>query len=244
MSPIRVAVAGVHGHMGRVAVEALGSSNEFAFAGGLARRADAASATFDSLTALLAQGTPDVLLDFTTRPDSVEISMGALERGVRVVIGASGWTAAETEALARLAEERSLGAMIVPNFSTGAVLMMCIARAAARYFPAAEIIEMHRSDKKDKPSGTALQTAADIERGGGVRPEIHSVRLPGLIAHQEVIFGGPGEVLTIRHDSLSRESFVPGIFAALRAVMQLRGLLVGLETIVDTLATARNTPST
>ena len=151
---------------------------------------------------------------------------------------------AETETLAHLAEERGLGAMIVPNFSTGAVLMLCFARAAAAYFPAAEIVEMHRSGKKDKPSGTALATAANIERGGGARPEIHSVRLPGLIAHQEVMFSGPGELLTIRHDSLSRESFVPGIFAALRAVMQLRGLLVGLETIVDTLATARVTSST
>lgn len=122
--------------------------------------------------------------------------------------------------------------------------MLCFARAAAAYFPAAEIVEMHRSGKKDKPSGTALATAANIERGGGARPEIHSVRLPGLIAHQEVMFSGPGELLTIRHDSLSRESFVPGIFAALRAVMRLRGLLVGLETIVDTLATARVTSST
>ncbi len=234
-------MAGVHGHMGRVAVQALASSNEFAYAGGLARRADAANATFDSLTALVAQGIPDVLLDFTTSPDSVQISMGALERGVRVVVGASGWTAAETEALGRLAEERSLGAMIVPNFSTGAVLMMRFAEEAARHFPRAEIVEMHRSEKKDKPSGTALQTAARMERSGGAKPEIHSVRLPGLVAHQEVLFGNAGELLTIRHDSFSRESFVPGILASLRAVMRLRGLRIGLEAILDEMRAGQST---
>lgn len=230
--------------MGRVSAEALRSSNEFAYVGGLARRADPSSETYDALETLLEERKPDVLLDFTTRPDSVEISMAALVHGVRPVVGASGWTDAETETLSRLAEERGLGAMIVPNFSTGAALMLCFARAAASYFPAAEIVEMHRSGKKDKPSGTALATAANIERGGGARPEIHSVRLPGLIAHQEVMFSGPGELLTIRHDSLARESFVPGIFAALRAVMRLRGLVVGLDTIVDALATARVTSST
>src|ERR1700732_1351558 len=110
--------------MGRVAVEALRSSSEFAYAGGLARNTGSESETYDSLPALLAERKPDVLLDFTTRPASVEISMGALAHGVRPVIGASGWTSAETDALARLADERGLGAMIVPNFSTGAVLMM------------------------------------------------------------------------------------------------------------------------
>ena len=238
---IRVAVAGVRGHMGRVSVEALASSNEFTYVGGLARHPDAASATFDSLDALLAQGKPDVLLDFTTRPDSVEISMGSLLLGVRVVVGASGWTAAETEALGRLAEERSLGAMIVPNFSTGAVLMMRFAEEAARYFPRAEIVEMHRSEKKDKPSGTALQTAARMKRARGATPEIHSVRLPGLVAHQEVLFGNAGELLTIRHDSFSRESFVPGILASLRAVMRVRGLRIGLDAILDEMRAAPST---
>jgi len=235
-----VAVAGVRGHMGRVAVEALASSTEFAYAGGLARRADAGSDAYDSVDALLREGKPDVLLDFTTRPDSVEISTTALERGVRVVVGASGWTDTEIDALRRLAEKRGLGAMIVPNFSTGAVLMMRFAEEAARYFPQAEIVEMHRSEKKDKPSGTALQTAARIKRVGGT-PEIHSVRLPGLVAHQEVLFGHAGELLTIRHDSFSRESFVPGILASLRAVMRMRGLSVGLDAILDDVRTEPST---
>jgi 4-hydroxy-tetrahydrodipicolinate reductase len=134
-----------------------------------------------------------------------------------------------------------LGAMIVPNFSTGAVLMMRFAEEAARYFPSAEIVEMHRSEKKDKPSGTALQTAARMERASGVKPEIHSVRLPGLVAHHAVVFGNTGELLTIRHDSHSRESFVPGILAALRAVMHLRGLTVGLDAVLDEMRAAPST---
>lgn len=238
---IRVAVAGAYGHMGRVAVAALTSSDEFAYAGGLVRRADAATGTYDSLAALIAERKPDVLLDVTTRPDSVEISTGAIERGVRVVVGASGWTGPEIEALRGKVEERNLGAMIVPNFSTGAVLMMRFAEEAARHFPQAEIVEMHRSEKKDKPSGTALETAARMERAHAGKPEIHSVRLPGLVAHQEVLFGNAGELLTIRHDTFSRESFAPGMLASLRAVMQLRGLHIGLEAIFGQTRTGQST---
>jgi 4-hydroxy-tetrahydrodipicolinate reductase len=109
---------------------------------------------------------------------------------------------------------------------------MRFAEEAARYFPSAEIVEMHRMEKKDKPSGTSLQTAARIEHAGGGKPRIHSVRLPGLVAHQTVLFGGAGELLSIRHDSFSRESFVPGMFAAVRAVMNLRGLAIGLDAIL------------
>jgi len=219
--------------MGRVAVRALRGSDEFRYAGGIARTAEPAERVYASVDDLLAQCKPDVLLDFTTHPASVDISMAALARGVRPVVGASGWSTDETTVLARMAQERGIGAMIVPNFSTGAALMMRYARDAARYFQSAEIVEMHRQQKKDKPSGTALQTAALIARAGAATPQIHSVRLPGLVAHQEVLFGGPGELLTIRHDSLSRESFVPGILASLRAVMQLRGLTVGLDAILE-----------
>jgi len=238
---IRVAVAGVRGEMGRVAVHALRASDEFEYVGGIARVADASEQTYASVGDLLHERTPDVLLDLTTRPASFEISMAALAGGVRPVIGVSGWTDDERAALAHLAEERGVGAMIVPNFSTGALLMMQFAEQAARFFADVEIVEMHRVGKKDKPSGTALQTAQCIARGGGRRPEIHSVRLPGLVARHEVLFGNPGESLTIRHDSLSRESFVPGIFAALRAVMQLHGLTIGLDAIFDQM---RAVPST
>lgn len=218
--------------MGRVAARALRSSGEFRFVGGIARSAEPTDHVYARLDDLLAERKPDALLDFTTRPASVEIATAALMRGVRPVIGASGWTDDEREGLARLAQEREMGAMIVPNFSTGAVLMMRFAQQAARYFPNAEIVEMHRREKKDRPSGTALQTAACIQRGGGSTPEIHSVRLPGVVAHQAVLFGDGGELLTIRHDCFSRESFVPGIFAALRAVMHLRGLTVGLDAVL------------
>lgn len=227
--------------MGRVAVRALRTSNEFEYVGGVARTADAFDETYASIVDLLAERHPDVMLDFTTRPASVEISMAALARGVRPVVGASGWTDQERAVLAQMAEERGLGAMIVPNFSTGAALMMRLAEQAARYFSSAEIVEMHRSEKKDKPSGTALQTAARIERSSGARPEIHSVRLPGLVAHQEILFGNAGELLTIRHDSFARESFVPGILAALRTVMHLRGLTIGLDAVLDEMQVAPST---
>jgi 4-hydroxy-tetrahydrodipicolinate reductase len=219
--------------MGRVAVEAFSASNEFDYVGGFAREADPDRRIYRSVDELLVERIPNVLLDFTTHPTSVEVAMKALSYGVRPVIGASGWTDDERDALARMAGERGIGAMIVPNFSAGAVLMMRFAEEAARYFHSGEIVEMHRLEKKDRPSGTSLQTATRMQRAGGVTPPIHSVRLPGLVAHQEVLFGGPGELLTIRHDSFSRESFVPGMFAAVRAVMHVRGLVIGLDTILD-----------
>jgi 4-hydroxy-tetrahydrodipicolinate reductase len=219
--------------MGRVAVEAFAAAKEFDYVGGLARDADRAANIYASVEALVAERTPDVLLDLTTHPASVEIAMEALASGVRPVVGASGWSAGERDALAKIASARETGAMIVPNFSTGAMLMMRFAEEAARYFPGAEIVEMHRTEKKDKPSGTALQTAARMQRSAGTVPDIHSLRLPGVVAHQAVLFGGNGELLTIRHDSFSRESFVPGMFAAVRAVMHLRGLTVGLDAVLD-----------
>jgi 4-hydroxy-tetrahydrodipicolinate reductase len=230
---IHVAIAGTRGKMGRVAVEAFAASNEFEYVGGFAREADPEQRVYSSVDELLVERIPNVLLDFTTHPTSVEVAMKAVTYGVRPVIGASGWSDDERDVLARMAGERGIGAMIVPNFSAGAVLMMRFAEEAARYFPSGEIVEMHRVEKLDRPSGTALQTAARMQRAGGRGPAIHSVRLPGLVAHQEVMFGSPGELLTIRHDSFSRDSFVPGMFAAVRAVMHVRGLVIGLDTILD-----------
>jgi 4-hydroxy-tetrahydrodipicolinate reductase len=239
---IHVAVAGARGKMGSVAVEAFSKSKDFEYVGGFAREADPRNWIYSSVDELLVERIPNVLLDFTTHPMSVEVAMKALSYGVRPVIGASGWSDDERDALARMAGERGIGAMIVPNFSAGAVLMMRFAEEAARYFHSAEIVEMHRIEKRDRPSGTALQTATRMERAGGKRPEIHSIRLPGMVAHQEVLFGSEGEVLTIRHDSFSRESFVPGMFAAVRAVMHVRGLVIGLDTILDEMK--RRTSST
>ncbi|HTD32601.1 MAG TPA: dihydrodipicolinate reductase C-terminal domain-containing protein, partial [Candidatus Elarobacter sp.] len=132
-------------------------------------------------------------------------------------------------------DESGVPAMFVPNFSFGAVLMMRFAAEASRVLPRAEIVEMHHETKRDAPSGTAKLTARRMHEAGAPRPPIHSVRLPGLVAHQEVIFGGLGETLTIRHDSLSRDSFGPGIVAAVRAVHSQRGLVIGLDAVIDEL---------
>jgi 4-hydroxy-tetrahydrodipicolinate reductase len=227
---LRVAVAGAFGRMGTIACEALLRSGEYCC--GLARTNDPPRAIFDSLDAVLARR-PDVLLDLTTQPSSYEISVAAAGRGCAVVVGASGWHDEQRAALGAIALERGIGALVVPNFSLGATLMMRFAQEAARFFSDVEIVELHHAAKKDKPSGTARETAARIERTSGKRPAVHSVRLTGLLAHQEVLFGAPGELLTIRHDSLTRESFVAGMLAAVRAVVSLRGLWVGLDSIFE-----------
>lgn len=227
---LRVAVAGALGRMGRVACTALKESTDVSYAGGLAHTRVPDQQITTDLEELLRVGKPDVLLDLTTQPDSVAVSMNALAHGIRPVVGASGWSDEDRRALEAMALERNLGAMIVPNFSIGAILMMRFAQEAARHFPSVEIIELHHDGKKDAPSGTAKRTAQRIAEGGGPeRIPIHSVRMRGLLAHQEVLFGTDGELLTIRHDSFSRESFVPGMLAAVRAVMSVRGLQVGLD---------------
>jgi 4-hydroxy-tetrahydrodipicolinate reductase len=167
----------------------------------------------------------DVAVDFT-RPDAVVATVRAcLEERVPVVIGTSGFDSAEVEALARAA---GVPCVFAPNFALGAALMMRFAEEAARTFPRAEIIELHADTKRDAPSGTAKETARRMDTD----PTIHSIRLPGLVAHQEVIFGGPGEVLTIRHDTTSREAFVPGVLRALDAVHSLPpGLTIGLDAL-------------
>jgi 4-hydroxy-tetrahydrodipicolinate reductase len=228
--PLRVAVAGAHGRMGTIAREALQQHGLYCC--GLSHTAETTASIFTSLDEALERH-PDVLLDLTTQPSSYEIAVASVRRGVATVVGASGWSEEQRATLSAAANEANVGALIVPNFSLGATLMMRFAQEAARFFPEAEIVEFHHAAKKDKPSGTALATAASIERGGGKASAIHSVRLAGLVAHQEVLFGRPGELLTIRHDSFSRESFVGGMLAAVRAVVHQRGLSVGLDSILD-----------
>lgn len=218
------------GQMGTVARDALQRSGEYCC--GLGRRSDAERGIVASLDEVIALR-PDALLDLTTQPGSFQIAMAAVQRGVPTVVGASGWSDGQRSALGEAARDRGVGALIVPNFSLGAALMMRFSAAAARYFPDAEIVELHHAGKKDAPSGTARETAALIERSGGKRPNVHSVRLPGLLAHQRVLFGGDGELLTIAHDSLTRESFVAGMRAALQAVVRRRGLSIGLDSVLD-----------
>jgi len=168
----------------------------------------------------------DVAVDFT-QPDAVLANVAyCLAEGVPVVVGTSGFDAA---ALDRAARDAGVPCFYAPNFAVGAVLMMRFAAEASRLLPRAEIVELHAETKVDAPSGTAKATAARM--GGGV--PIHSVRLPGLVAHQEVILGGPGETLTIRHDTTSRDAFVPGVLRAVQAVRQMPpGLTVGLESLL------------
>jgi 4-hydroxy-tetrahydrodipicolinate reductase len=165
-------------------------------------------------------------VDFTTPAAAPANVRAALAQGVSCVVGTTGWDAQE---LGDEARERGLRLFVAPNFSLGAVLMMRFAAQAAQYFPRAEIIELHSEAKKDAPSGTARATA-DLIGGDTI---IHSVRLPGLVAHQEVIFGGEGQLLTIRHDTTARESFAEGVLLALEKLSQLPpGLTVGLETLL------------
>ena len=174
-------------------------------------------------------GGSDVAVDFTTPEAAPANVRAALEQSVSCVVGTTGWEAAQPE-LGALAEEKGLRLFVAPNFSLGAVLMMRFAREAAAHFPRAEIIELHNEAKQDAPSGTAKATAELV----GGDPAIHSVRLPGLVAHQEVIFGGEGQLLTIRHDTTGRESFADGVLLALERLPKLPpGLTLGLETLLS-----------
>lgn len=198
---------------------------------------------------------PEVVVDFT-HPSVVMGNLRTiLENKVHAVIGTTGITEENLTEIKSLCEKNKINAIIAPNFAIGAVLMMKFAKEAARYMPKVEIIELHHDQKADAPSGTALKTAEmileeeamkelpasevketeklDGVRGGTVEKiHIHSIRLPGLVAHQEVIFGGVGQTLTIRHDSISRESFMPGVILAIRKVREIKGLIYGLEHLL------------
>lgn len=197
---------------------------------------------------------PDVIIDFSPGAAAVEHARAAVPAGVAPVIGGTGISATELNSLTALCSAKRAGAVVAPNFAVGAVLMIEFARIAARYFPHAEIIELHHDRKRDAPSGTALKTAAAVAAARGPAPvpavtveeliagarggraegiPVHSIRLPGLVAHQEVIFGGPGQTLTIRHDSITEESFMPGLLLAVRKVRSLTGLIYGLEKLLD-----------
>jgi len=169
----------------------------------------------------------EAMVDFTA-PEAVEPNVrAAAERGIPCVVGTTGFVHAAVDALAR---EHRVACFHAPNFAIGAVLMMRFAADAAKLLPRAEIVELHHETKRDAPSGTAKATAALV----GGDPAIHSVRLPGLVAHQEVLFGGDGQLLTIRHDTYSRDAFVPGVLLALERLSQLPpGLTVGLDAILD-----------
>ena len=198
---------------------------------------------------------PDVMVDFTQPKYVFENAKICLENGVRPVIGTTGLNDAQIEELKTLAASKGLGCLIAPNFSTGAILMMMFAQQAAKYFDNAEIIELHHNQKKDAPSGTAIKTALMMSESGkmtfeaGNCPEtetiqgarggksysdihIHSVRMPGYIASQEVIFGASGQILTIRHDSMDRQCYMAGVKLAIKYVADNNNFIYGLEKIM------------
>lgn len=255
MADIRVVISGT-GKMGRqvaASVAAEPGLTGVAFVDGLA-----APGTLDGLpvfndAAACFKETPcDVVIDFTNAAWTPSLAAAALEAGVRLVIGTTGLNDAYVTGLANRMKTKGLGGVVAANFAIGAVLMMHFAKEAARFFDNAEIIELHHDQKVDSPSGTAKTTAEGMRaardnafthpvsqkeplpgaRGaeyGGIA--IHSVRLPGLVAHQEVIFGGLGQTLSIRHDTTGRESFMPGVIMATREVMKLDHLVFGLDEL-------------
>ena len=224
---IGVLMSGAAGRMGQAVVAAVGAEPDMQ----VVARADPSlvpggDAYPDVPSALGARA--EVAVDFT-QPDAVfENARVYLAEGVHGVIGTTGLTEDQLAELGRLADEGPANLVVAPNFAIGALLMMRFAAEASRHMAGAEIVELHHDRKLDAPSGTALRTAGMIE---GEVP-IHSVRLPGLVAHQEVILGGAGETLTIRHDSLSRESFMPGVVLAVRHVGERPGLTVGIEPLL------------
>jgi 4-hydroxy-tetrahydrodipicolinate reductase len=209
----------------------------------------------DSLDSALAESGAQVLVDFTRAEGAHRNALAALRAGVSPVIGTTGLSASQLEEIRAEAEGKGVGAFLAPNFAVGAVLMMLFSRQAAKYLPEVEIIEFHGPQKVDAPSGTAMRTLEFIREGRGkpeaVRPDkehillegarggdsdgvrIHSVRLPGYVAHQECIFGGLGQTLTIRHDSTDRVSFMPGVLLACKRVRDLKGLVIGLEHLLE-----------
>jgi 4-hydroxy-tetrahydrodipicolinate reductase len=243
-------------------VRAVDAAPDLVLVGGLSRVPDAtvevgAGRTLTlhaDLAALLRDAQPEVLVDFTLPDAALPIARVALAAGVPTIVGTSGLGAAELEELGVLAERAGVAVAVVPNFALGVVLLVHFARLASRYFEAAEIVELHHDGKVDAPSATALATAEAMARERGARfaadrttkrtldavrggagegdVRIHSVRLPGLVAHQEVLFGGAGQVLTLRHDATSREAYVPGVLLAIREIGSRRGLIYGLDPLL------------
>ena len=218
---INVAVSGAAGRMGETVCRAVEAADDMSLVG----RADPLLET--QLPDVL--GDADVVVDFSTPDSALDNARLCLEAGVHCVMGTTG---ADFSELSGVGEGANL--FVAPNFAIGAVLMMKFSVEAARHMPECEIVELHHDGKVDAPSGTAARTAKLIaEAGGNVHEPIHSIRLPGLVAHQEVLFGGPGQTLTIRHDSVDRESFMPGVLLAIRRVGDLEtSPVVGLDRLL------------
>jgi 4-hydroxy-tetrahydrodipicolinate reductase len=255
---IRVGVVGAGGRMGREVCRTVAADPDLELVAAVDPAVSGTSVEGIEVSgdlAALTDASTEVAVDFT-HPTAVLGTIGwVVPRGVHMVVGTTGISPAALDEIRALTDGAEANVLVAPNFAIGAVLAMRFAEAAARYMPAAEVIELHHDGKADAPSGTALSTArriaaartstplapgGDDEHPGargsdveGVR--VHSVRLPGLVAHQEVILGGPGQILSIRHDSIDRTSFMPGVVMAVKAVAGRRGLTVGLDALLDDL---------
>ncbi len=225
---ISVMVTGAAGRMGSAVVDAVTAAEGMRVAASVDPALAAGEGVFHDIASALARGGIDVVVDFTQPKFAYANTCAYLAAGVHAVVGTTGFTDEQLTDIRVRAEAGSANALIAPNFAVGAVLMMRFAAEASRHMPKAEIIELHHDQKLDAPSGTAIRTAGLMDGD----PVIHSVRLPGLVAHQEVILGGTGETLTIRHDSLSRESFMPGVVLSVREIADRPGLTLGLEPLL------------
>ncbi len=261
MKPIRVVVQGASGKMGQEVISALCLESGVEVVGAVELQPakdylplpdDSGRVPFSAdLDYIITSCQPGVLVDFTIAEATMPAVRIAAKHGVNLVIGTTGLTADDISEIDRLAKAHRIGAVVAPNFTIGAVLMMHLAKIAGNYLDYAEIIELHHLQKADAPSGTALATAKAMVAAKGkpfsypdqgktsdARGElvdgitIHSVRLPGFMAHQEVIFGGPGQTLSIRHDTTSRECYMPGIILAIKEVVKRQGLVYGLDNLL------------
>jgi len=257
----RIIIAGINGRLAKASAQAVIASGDCKLVGGFGRKdADYVGNHVPGTDIAIAKdldsidNEADILLELSSHYSAMNNAKAALERGMRFVIGASGLSAKDIEELGELVKKKKTGSMIVPNFSIGAVLMMEFAKTAAKHFQNVEIVETHQPHKLDAPSGTASHTLRKIaenqkeynpkvvdekelmQGARGARHEsgvrVHSLRLPGLISRQEVVFGSQGELLTINHDSFNTDCFIKGILLSLRTVQSLDGLVVGLETLL------------
>ncbi len=241
---IRVLVNGAQGRMGQETVKAIQGTAAFKLVG--------TSGKTDDLSAVIRATQPQVVVDFTIAGAGYEIAKTIIAENTHPIIGTSGFSPEQITDLTQRCAAKQLGGIIAPNFSIGAVLMMKYAQDCVRYFPHVEIIELHHDRKADAPSGTAMKTADMLaEKRNPTAPKvnekellpgargavkndihIHAIRLPGLVAHQEIIFGTLGETFTLRHDTFQREAFMPGVLLACEKVLALKQLVYGLEHIL------------
>jgi len=262
MERIKVVVYGAAGRMGQEVINAVCKEPDMQVVGAVDLKVSGDSLSLPDgsgevpfsadLAAILDTCQPDVIVDFTVARATVAAARIAAEKGVNMVIGATGITPDDLDEMRKLADKDNIGIMVAPNFALGAVLMMHLSKIAGKYMDHAEIIEMHHDRKLDAPSGTSQNTARAMAetRGSPFLPpavvgedsesrgkvvegiQIHSVRLPGYMAHQEVILGGDGQTLRIRHDQISREGFMPGVVLAVKEIVKKPGFVYGLDALL------------